>query len=386
MNALTTNAVTTDAIANNAVKGAAATTVTTDIATTETVTANAAPAATPLQVRVVEVIRETADAHTLVLEPAAGSGEGISYKPGQFLTVRIPSDRPAGAARCYSLCSSPLQDEKLKITVKRTREGYGSNWLCDNVVEGDTLDILRPAGTFTPHSLTTDFLFFAGGSGVTPVMSIIKSALAGGTGLMTLIYANQDESSVIFREELIALAKAHPGRLNVIHWLGTVQGLPDTASIGALAAPYTDREVFICGPGPFMDCVAQSLNTLKVPPERIHIERFTSLGTDPFAPAAAIVSDGGGDDAVVEVQLDGRSSSVAWPAGNRLLDVLLNAGVDAPFSCREGACSACVCRVLEGEVRMEKNEVLDAADLREGFTLACQAVPVSPQVKVTYDE
>ncbi|MCC9195440.1 ferredoxin--NADP reductase [Arthrobacter sp. zg-Y820] len=372
--------------AMTSVKSAAVNTVTTEIATTETVTANAAPAATPLQVRVVEVIRETADAHTLVLEPAGGSGETISYKPGQFLTVRIPSERPSGAARCYSLCSSPLQDEKLKITVKRTREGYGSNWLCDNVVEGHMLDILRPAGTFTPHSLTTDFLLFAGGSGVTPVMSIIKSALAGGTGLITLIYANQDESSVIFREELIALTKAHPGRLNVIHWLGTVQGLPDTASIGALAAPYTDREVFICGPGPFMDCVALSLNTLGMPPERIHIERFTSLGTDPFAPVAVVVDDTTGENAVVEVQLDGQSSSVAWPGGNRLLDVLLNAGLDAPFSCREGACSACVCRVLEGEVRMEKNEVLDDTDLREGYTLACQAVPVSAKVRVTYDE
>lgn len=388
-NAMTTNAMndamTTDEMTT--VNSAAVDTVTTEVATTETVTANAAPAGTPLQMRVVEVIRETPDAHTLVLEPAGDSSETISYKPGQFLTVRIPSERPAGAARCYSLCSSPLQDEKLKITIKRTREGYGSNWLCDNAVEGNILDVLRPAGTFTPHSLTADFLLFAGGSGVTPVMSIIKSALAAGTGLITLIYANQDEGSVIFREELIALTKAHPGRLNVIHWLGTVQGLPDTASIGALAAPYTDREVFICGPGPFMDCVAQSLNLLGMPPERIHIERFISLGTDPFAPVAPVVlNEASADSTVVEVQLDGQSSSVTWPDGNRLLDVLLNAGLDAPFSCREGACSACVCRVLEGEVRMEKNEVLDAADLRDGYTLACQAIPVSPKVKVTYDE
>lgn len=341
---------------------------------------------TPLRVRVVEVIRETADAHTLVLEPEGEDHTPFSYKPGQFLTIRIPSERDGGAARCYSLCSTPVHDEKLKVTVKRTREGYGSNWLCDNAVEGNLLEVLRPAGTFTPRSLTDDFLLFAGGSGITPVMSILKSVLAAGTGLVTLIYANQDEASVIFREELIALGKAHPGRLTVIHWLGTVQGLPDEAALGALSAPYLNREVFICGPGPFMDCVGRALEGLGMPSGQIHIERFASLGTDPFAPVETAVSDGSGTDTVVDVQLDGVSRTVPWSGGNRLLDVLLNAGLDAPYSCREGACSACTCRVLQGEVRMENNEVLDAADLRDGYVLACQAVPVSGPVKITYDE
>lgn len=357
----------------------------TSVAAPGIATAGGGAAAAPLQVRVVEVIRETADAHTLVLEPVNCGVDSFSYKPGQFLTIRIPSERPDGAARCYSLCSSPLQDEKLKVTVKRTREGYGSNWLCDNVVEGHVLDVLRPAGTFTPRSLTSDFLLFAGGSGVTPVMSILKSVLAAGTGMVALVYANQDEASVIFREELMALTKTYPGRLNVMHWLGTVQGLPDEASIGALVAPYIDREVFICGPGPFMDCVGRALSALGMPSERIHIERFVSLGADPFAPSAVVVSDTEGKGAVVEVELDGVSRSIAWPGGNRLLDVLLDAGIDAPFSCREGACSACTCRVLAGEVRMEKNEVLDAADLSDGFVLACQAVAVSDQIKITYD-
>lgn len=342
-------------------------------------------AAAPLQARVVEVIRETADAHTLVLEPAGGREDSFSYKPGQFLTIRIPSDRPGGAARCYSLCSSPLQDEKLKVTIKRTRDGYGSNWICDNVVEGHVLDVLRPAGTFTPHSLEADFLLFAGGSGVTPVMSILKSALAAGTGSVTMVYANRDESSVIFREELIALGRAYPGRLNVIHWLETVQGIPDQAAIGALAAPYRDREVFICGPGPFMDCVERSLQALGMPPERIHIERFVSLAADPFAPVETVVPEAGPGSSVVEVDLDGEQRTVNWPQGAKLLDVLLGSGLEAPYSCREGACSACTCLVLEGEVRMERNEVLDAADIRDGFILACQAVPVSDKVRITYE-
>lgn len=347
---------------------------------------NPAKTAAPLQVRVVEVIRETADAHTLVLEPEGEGRDSFSYKPGQFLTIRIPSDRPGGAARCYSLCSTPLHDEKLKVTVKRTREGFGSNWLCDNAVEGNVLDVLRPAGTFTPRSLTDNFLLFAGGSGITPVMSILKSVLAAGTGLITLFYANQDETSIIFREELIALTAAYPGRLTVIHWLGTVQGLPDDATLSALSAPYVDREVFICGPGPFMDCVSRALEGLGMPSGQIHIERFASLGTDPFAPVETVVSDGSGTDTVVDVEMDGVSTSVPWAGGNRLLDVLLKAGLDAPYSCREGACSACTCRILQGEVRMENNEVLDAADLRDGYVLACQALPVSGPVRITYDE
>lgn len=338
-----------------------------------------------LQARVVEVIRETADAHSLVLEAAEGSRGRLDYKPGQFLTLRIPSERTGGVARCYSMCSSPLQDDHLKITVKRTRNGYGSNWICDNVTEGHVFDVLRPVGTFVPHSLDADFLLIAGGSGVTPVMSILSSALTTGAGKVTLIYANRDEDSVIFRDELIALSKAHPGRLTVIHWLETVQGIPDHAGMQALAAPYVDREAFICGPEAFMECSQQALHSLGMPHDRVHVEHFNSLETDPFAHPETLVEDPSEDSAAIDVELDGQNHTVPWPQGNRLLDVLLNAGLDAPFSCREGACSACTCMLLEGEVRMENNEVLDSTDLSDGLILACQSVQVSERVKITYD-
>ncbi|WP_427004905.1 2Fe-2S iron-sulfur cluster-binding protein [Pseudarthrobacter sp. H2] len=344
------------------------------------------PRITAWQARVVDVIRETADAHTLVLEPADGCSDGFSYRPGQFLTVRIPSERPGGAARCYSLCSSPQQDEQLKITIKRTRDGYGSNWICDNVEEGHVLEVLKPAGTFVPDSLDSDFLLFAGGSGVTPVMSILKSALTSGTGLVTMVYANRDEQNVIFKDELIALTKSYPGRLNVIHWLESVQGIPEVASLTALAGPYAEREAFICGPGPFMDCIEKVLTEVGVPGERIHIERFSSLVTDPFAPIEIVVDENAADNKVVEVQINGESSTLVWPAENKLLDVLLNAGIDAPFSCREGSCSACTCIVVEGAVTLDRNEVLEKEDLEEGYILACQARPVSDRLKITYDE
>ncbi len=133
----------------------------------------------------------------------------FAYRPGQFLTLRIPSDRTGSVARCYSLASSPFTDDAPKVTVKRTSDGYGSNWLCDNIAAGQTLEVLPPAGVFTPKSLDHDFLLFGAGSGITPVISILKSALTQGGGTVVLVYANRDEKSVIFAEELRALAEKY---------------------------------------------------------------------------------------------------------------------------------------------------------------------------------
>lgn len=340
----------------------------------------------PLTVRVVKVIRETADAHSLVLAPADGDRARFTYRPGQFLTVRVPSERPGGAARCYSLCSSPVRDEHLQVTVKRTAGGYASHWICDHVTEGDTLEVLRPAGTFTPDSLDGDFLLLAAGSGITPVMSILASALHAGAGAVTLLYANRDEQSVIFRDELADLAREYGDRLTVLHWLESVQGRPTASGLRALARPYSGRPAFVCGPGPFMDLAAGVLGELGVPPERITVERFTSLTGDPFAEREpAPQPDTEGPVSTAEVELDGVRHTVDWPRNTPLLDVLLAAGLDAPYSCREGSCSACACVLTEGEVAMERNEVLDATDLADGLILACQARPLSDRLKATYD-
>ncbi|MFB9930582.1 2Fe-2S iron-sulfur cluster-binding protein [Amycolatopsis halotolerans] len=329
-----------------------------------------------MRVRVTEVVRETADAHSLVLEPIDGS---FDYLPGQFLTVRIPSTEDS-VARCYSLCSSPHSEEPPRITVKRTAGGYGSNWLVDNAVEGTVLDVLRPSGTFTPRSLDTDVLLLAAGSGITPVMSILKSCLRAGSGRVALVYANRDEQSVIFRDELLRLTKEFPDRLTVLHWLESVQGMPTEAGLRALTVPYRERAAFLCGPGPFMELASEVLSGLSV--ESVAVERFTSLTGDPFA---SVEVDESGPASTVEVELDGETRTLRWPRENALLDVLLAAGLDAPFSCREGACSACACVLVSGEVDLVHNEVLDARDLADGLILACQARPRTDEVKVTYE-
>jgi 3-ketosteroid 9alpha-monooxygenase subunit B len=318
------------------------------------------------RLRVVDVVDETADAKSFVLE-----GGGFTPRPGQFLTVRIGT-----AARCYSLSSAP--HEPLKITVKRTPDGYGSHWMCDNAVVGTELEVLGPVGVFTPASLDADLFAFAGGSGITPVMSIIRSVLSGGTGRVTLVYANRDERSVIFARELVRLTAAHPDRLVVVHWLESVQGLPTVPQLAALARPC--EEAFVCGPGPFMDAAKAAARQAGV--ERIHVERFVSLSSNPFEEAVATSDES--PDATVEVELDGEHHRFPWPARTRLLDLLLDEGLDAPFSCREGACSACACRLVQGEVKMLHNDVLDEQDLADGYVLACQAVPVTDTVKITY--
>lgn len=335
------------------------------------------------RLRVREIVRETDDACSFVLEPPADAAAEFAYLPGQFLTVQVPGDDgPVG--RCYSLCSSPHVDEPMRIAVKRVAGGVASNWLCDNAEPGQLLDCLPPAGVFTPKSFDDDLLLFAGGSGITPVLSILKSALVTGTREVVLVYANQHEEAVIFAAELRKLAEDYPQRLHVIHWLESLQGLPTRAQLRAFAAPFTGHTSFVCGPSPFMESVTHVLRELGVPPSRIHVEKFQSLDENPFdAPAPQPVTDGGAT-ADLEVELDGQTHRLQWPVESKLLDVLLEKGVKAPFSCRQGACSACACIVTEGEVSMLKNEILEADDLAEGFVLACQSVPVSGSVKIRY--
>ncbi|MFF3603836.1 2Fe-2S iron-sulfur cluster-binding protein [Streptomyces sp. NPDC002463] len=336
------------------------------------------------RLRVVEVVVETADAHSLVLQAPAESADRFAYRPGQFLTLKLPGADGRPAARCYSLASSPHTGEPLKITVKRVAGGYGSNWVCDRLAAGDELEVLPPAGTFTPDSLDGDLLLVAGGSGITPVLSIAKSALAAGRGKVVLLYANRDESSVVFRDELRALAQDHPHRLLVHHWLESLQGLPSVDRLAAVLGPYAGREAFVCGPQPLMDAVEQALRSLGAPGDRIHRERFFSLGADVFdAPAVPVDTEAAGGG-TAEVELDGETHTVAWPPAAPLLDVLLAAGVDAPYSCREGACSACTCRVVAGEVKMLRNDVLDDQDIAGGYVLACQALPLTDRVEITY--
>jgi len=355
--------------------------------------------------RVAEVRAETGDACSVVFDPTPEQAQQLDYRPGQFLTVRVPSDWCGSVARCYSLSSSPYTDSRPQVTVKRTQDGYASHWICDNLTAGSEMEILPPSGVFTPQSLDHDLLLLAGGSGITPVMSIVKSALADGTGKITLLYANRDEDSVIFAAALRELAAEYPDRLTVIHWLETVQGRPSQEQLQLMVAPFSDRETFVCGPKPFMKACSSALTALDVPRGRIHREKFVSLGGNPFEqstpadgdslePAADVEEPADSADstspaaespAQLSVDLDGTQHSFSWPRQQKLLDFMLEQGLDAPFSCRAGQCSACACRLVSGEVKMLNNEILEAEDLDEGIVLACQSLPITDEVSISYE-
>jgi 3-ketosteroid 9alpha-monooxygenase subunit B len=340
-----------------------------------------------LELEVADVVEETADARSLVFK--AGDdipAERLRYSPGQFLTLRIPSDRTGSVARCYSLCSSPFTDDPLTVTVKRTADGYASNWLCDNAHPGMKMHVLAPSGTFVPKSLDSDFLLMAAGSGITPMLAILKSALVEGSGKVVLVYANRDESGVIFAGTLRDLSQKYSDRLTVVHWLESVQGLPTATALAGLAAPYTGHDAYICGPAPFMAAAEEALTHAGTAADKIHIEVFKSLESDPFAAVVIEEDDSDEGPATAVVTLDGTTHEIRWPRNAKLLDVLLDKGLDAPFSCREGHCGACAVLKKSGDVEMEINDVLEQEDLDEGLILGCQAVPRSDSVEVTYDE
>jgi 3-ketosteroid 9alpha-monooxygenase subunit B len=356
------------------------------------------------RLNVAEVIEETADARSIVFDVPAELQDVFTYTSGQFLTVAVPSEQTGLAARCYSLSSSP-HSGKHQITVKRTVDGYASNWICDNLKAGDTLRVLPPGGIFTPKDLDADFLLFGGGSGITPVISIARTALEKGSGKVVLFYANRDEKSVIFAGELATLAAEYPTRFTVVHWLETVQGLPTEAGLGNFASYFDGYTSFVCGPGPFMKAVTAALKDLGIPRERRHQEKFVSLGGNPFGEVeevlAAQATLAEADDAdepddvgqprfsgpvTIEVELDGAHHTFDdWTGEQVLLEFLEAKGVDAPFSCREGNCSSCACVVLEGELEMKHNEVLDADDLADGIRLTCQSLPLAEKIRISYN-
>jgi 3-ketosteroid 9alpha-monooxygenase subunit B len=358
---------------------------------------------------VLEVIEETDDARSVVFEVPEELADQFTYRPGQFLTVAVPSEETGLAARCYSLSSAP-HSGRHQITVKRTADGYASNWINDHLQVGDTMRVLPPSGIFTPKDFDADLLLFAGGSGITPVMSIVRTALEKGSGRVVLLYANRDERSVIFAAELGELAMEYADRFTLVHWLESVQGLPTQRHLQLFASYFSDFTAFVCGPTPYMKAVTDALKELGFPRDRRHVEKFVSLGGNPFGDVEEVkaaadtlrdaddhededdTAEDTADDTpriegpiAVEVELDGEEYSFDdWQGDKVLLEFLEEKGIDAPFSCREGQCSACACVVLEGEVTLKHNEVLDQDDLAEGIRLVCQSLPASEKLKITY--
>lgn len=342
---------------------------------------------------IAKVIQETADAHSILFDVPESIADQFSYQPGQFITLKLPYENDV-LLRCYSMSSTPSLDEALRVTVKRVDGGRGSNWICDNLTAGVELEVMRPAGLFVPQDLSEDHLLCAGGSGVTPVLSILRHVLTHGTGKVRLIYANRDESSVIFKQTFKELSAEYPERLEVIHLLDSLQGIPSLSLLTSLADGMQQGRAFICGPGPFMDAMESAVKLAKFPTNRIHIERFVSSATikvptaipeNTQASEADVVVDGADlPNATVFLELDGEHYEIPCESGQTVLDAAEKIGIELPYSCREGMCASCMCEVIEGDVKLNVNDVLDEKDLVNKLTLSCQAVPLTSEVKIKY--
>jgi 3-ketosteroid 9alpha-monooxygenase subunit B len=332
--------------------------------------------------RVKQVIQETPDARTFVLEVPDDLTDRFIYSPGQFCTFRV---RIAGEEhlRSYSMSSAPDTDADPAVTVKRVPGGVVSNWFVDQVTEGTVLDVTRPAGVFCPGNSETPVVAFCGGSGVTPVMSITKSVLASSARSVKLVYANRDRGSVIFARALEEIGASNPGRLRVHHHLDSDGGFLDRDDVARLAAPELDADFYICGPGPFMAMIESTLLDLGVDPERIFIERF-NLDEPPTPPTVDVERNADATENVTIV-LQGRPTTVSYRSGDTVLETARRAGLQPPFSCEAGNCATCMAFLREGTVAMRANNALTPEELEEGWVLTCQSLPTSRSLVVEYE-
>jgi ring-1,2-phenylacetyl-CoA epoxidase subunit PaaE len=339
----------------------------------------------PREVRVARVVRETADAVSLYLEDPTGTP--LAHLPGQFLTVMVDVNGET-LRRAYSLASPALSGAAPHVTVKRIEDGRVSNFINDHVAEGDTLRVLGPSGSFTvtPDAAAERHLvMLAGGSGITPIMSIAHTVLSlEPRSQVTLVFGNRSERDIIFRERIDTLAAEHGDRFRVDHvlsdapagWTGGT-GLLDaptvTARLDALnLADHAELEYFLCGPTPMMEGVHAALAARGVPASRIHEERFVRP-EERSGPSRAAT-----EPQPVGVRLRGVEQTATAQPGQTLLETGLAAGLAMPFSCAMGGCGACRVKLVDGDVDMEEPNCLTAEERERGYVLACVSRPCTP--------
>ncbi len=364
-------------------------------------------------------MRATMDSHfyplrVLAVEPDTDEGvivgfdvpaawrERFGFIQGQYLTLRARVDGQE-IRRSYSVCSA-VDDAVLRIGVRKVRGGVFSNWIARSLRPGDTVDVMPPQGRFhvpIDPLARRHYLGIAGGSGITPVLSILKTTLEReALSRFTLLYGNRSLRSTMFKEELLDLKNRHLSRLDVHYVFSDEpvesplhQGVLDAQRIGDLLQGLLPAQridhAFVCGPYQMNDQAEAALLHAGVDAARIHIERF-GIPAGSTASAGAVMHHGESADpplARVRIVRDGISRVVEFRQGDpSILDVAIAAGLDLPYSCTSGVCGTCRARVLHGSARMDRNFALQPAELQAGFILACQAHPLSETVELSFDE
>jgi ferredoxin-NADP reductase len=326
---------------------------------------------------VADVVDETADTRSFVLEIPPALEDRFAYAAGQFCTFRATIGRES-VVRCYSMSSSPDAGDRFAVTVKRVQGGKMSNWMNDVLAAGDTIEVMPPAGLFVLRETKVPIVAFAGGSGITPVVSIIKSALVTTTRELALVYANRGAGSVIFADVLERLRAGSDGRLSIHHHLDSEHGLLDAEACAALVGERAHADFYLCGPKPYMDVVESGLARRGVVRSQLFIERFELPGDEPAATETSATQS-------IVIRLDRRKHVIGYQPGDTLLEAARRAGLSPPFSCEAGNCGSCMARLEEGRATMRVNNALSPDEVAAGWLLTCQAIPLSRAVVINYD-
>ena len=341
--------------------------------------------------------RESPDAVSLTFAIPKELAGDYSFAPGQYLTLRTTMDGEE-VRRSYSICSGP-DDGELRIAVKKVDGGAFSSWAADELKAGDELDVMTPTGRFgvapAPDAARVH-VGFAAGSGITPILSIVKGVLAREPqSRFFLFYGNRSTAGMLFREALEELKDRFLQRFAVFHVIsgeeqdipilhGRLDGEKVRVLLRSLVPAASVDHVFICGPTGMSDDIEATCREIGVAEDRIHVERFVSgLGGKPRA--RTIVPASAPAKAVASLVIDGKRREVPVADGESILDAALRAGMDLPFACKGGMCSTCRAKLVEGDAEMEVNYSLEPWELKAGFILTCQARPVSDKVVVDYD-
>jgi len=347
-------------------------------------------------IKIATIRQETPDCISIALDIPDDLKEVFRYSPGQYLTFRANLNGE-DVRRSYSLCSAP-SDREWRVAVKKVEGGLFSTYANERLKAGDLLDTAPPDGRFFPESLSVtadlNYVFFAAGSGITPVISIIKTVLEHAPGSrVTLVYGNRRSSSVIFREEIEGLKNRYLGRFQVIHILSQ-ERVDVPWQSGRITAARLDEmlevipelleanQFFLCGPEEMIACVREGLQSRGVPKEHVHFELF-GTGQHKHKKSQQPVSDA--VIATAEIRLDGVQFDVPVREGQAVLDAALATGADLPFACKGGVCCTCRAKLTEGKVEMDANYALDEEEVEAGFILTCQAHPLTPVIKVDFD-
>lgn len=354
----------------------------------------------PLEVA--QVHQETPDCIVVAFKIPAALREDFSFNHGQYLTLKL-SVNGEELRRSYSICSSPLDREELRIAVKKVDKGRASTQLVDKLKAGMTIEVMTPMGSFTTAldpATARNFVAFAAGSGITPILSILKTVLrTEPKSTFTLFYGNTDVDRIIFRQRLEELKAQHGERLAVHHILtkgvdedrlfnGRITSEKAVELLKRFVSDRNDNQYFICGPEQMMVNVSEALEKEGVEKKRIHIELFsTPVSTEAKKEVSHATSSAFSGVADVKVVLDGREHELkVRAAGDPVLDVALDAGLDVPFACKGAVCCTCKARVVEGQVEMAMNYALTDEEVADGYVLTCQTHPRSQRVVIDYDQ